>query len=80
MQIDRVGEILQSVLSIVACDVEDTARKAAEKVRSRVYSFVLLVRGLGFRVLSRRFRVYEEVVCFFAFPTTYVYVHEVSFI
>lgn len=32
MQIDRVGEILQSVLSIVACDVEDTARKAAEKV------------------------------------------------
>ncbi|OEH76683.1 hypothetical protein cyc_04256 [Cyclospora cayetanensis] len=30
--IDRVGEILQSVLSIVACDVEDTARKAAEKV------------------------------------------------
>ncbi|KAL8454682.1 hypothetical protein Emag_001390 [Eimeria magna] len=30
--IDRVGEILKSVLSIVACDVEDTARKAAEKV------------------------------------------------
>ncbi|CDJ57449.1 Chromosome III, complete sequence, related [Eimeria maxima] len=30
--IDKVGEILQSVLSIVACDVEDTARKAAEKI------------------------------------------------
>ncbi|KAL8427205.1 hypothetical protein Efla_006486 [Eimeria flavescens] len=30
--IDRVGEILKNVLSMVACDVEDTARKAAEKV------------------------------------------------
>lgn len=40
LQIDRVGEILQSVLSIVACDVEDTARKAAEKVTMQ----------LGFRI------------------------------
>ncbi|PHJ22389.1 hypothetical protein CSUI_003757 [Cystoisospora suis] len=31
-EIGRVGEILQSILSIVLYDVEDTARKAAEKV------------------------------------------------
>ncbi|CDJ44066.1 DnaJ domain-containing protein, putative, partial [Eimeria tenella] len=41
--IDRVGEILQSVLSIVACDVEDTARKAAEKI-CRDESVALAVR------------------------------------
>ncbi|PFH34277.1 DnaJ domain-containing protein [Besnoitia besnoiti] len=31
-EMGRVGEILQSILSIVLYDVEDTARKAAEKV------------------------------------------------
>lgn len=47
---NSVGDIIKSVLSIVAYDVEDTARKAAEKVRSwRLAREWRLSRGPGER-------------------------------